>query len=680
MAAAPTKTALTPDAVRPTPTRGLAPGALLVGLGVVLVGLAALQVSQGNAATLSTDVLLASRLPRLFAGLLVGSALGLAGATMQGLARNPLASPDTLAVNAGAYLALTIAAAFGLSMGTLGGTGVALVGGLLAAAVVLTLARGGSSVRLVLGGSVVALALASITSALLLMFSQETQGLFSWGAGSLSQPGMGAIVRLVGPMGLSAAALLLLGRRLDLLQLGDDNARSLGVSVARTRTLLVVLSVFLAAGAVTLTGPIGFIGLCAPALARMLRRWVPDLRRHTWLLAASGLVGAVLVIGSDAGLRAVLGSADAVAVPTGVVTTLIGGVFMVLLSRGMRTGSLDDTPASLGGSHRRTARHAGAITLVAGVLLVATSVGSLLLGDGTLLLGDVWNWARGAASGRITFILDARMPRLLAALLAGAALALAGALTQTVTRNPLADPGVLGVAAGGGLGALVMISLGQLGSGAVNLGALAGSIAAALIVFGLSARGGWQPTRLVLVGLGVQAAASALITLLVVATDPWNQSRAITWLGGSTYGADLSRAVPMAAVLVVAGVVGWVIHRELDLIQLDDLTPRLLGVSLGRVRLIALLVAVALTASATAGVGVIGFVGLVAPHAARILVGSRHARFLPLSTLIGALLVVVADTVGRTVLAPAQLPVGLVCALVGVPWFCWLLWRMRVVR
>ncbi|MGL5406694.1 MAG: FecCD family ABC transporter permease [Propionibacteriaceae bacterium] len=315
--------------------------------------------------------------------------------------------------------------------------------------------------------------------------------------------------------------------------------------------------------------------------------------------------------------------------------------------------------------------------LIVAVLLLLSYAGALLLGDGLLLIGDLVNWIQGVSSSRIAWIFDARAARAATALLAGAALALAGALTQAVTRNPLADTGLLGVAGGAGVGALLLLNLGALGSGLISLGALVGAIISAGVVFGLSARSGWQPTRLVLVGLGVQAVTGALVTLLVVSIDPWNQSRAITWLGGSTYGAHWSNAAILLAVLIIAACCLLPLHRDLDLVALDEVSPRIWGVSVPKVRMAALAIAVMLTAGATAALGVVSFVGLVAPHAARMMVGSLHSRQLPLATLVGALLVLVADTVGRTTLAPMQLPVGLVCSLIGLPWFCWLLWRMR---
>ncbi|WP_051139617.1 iron ABC transporter permease [Aestuariimicrobium kwangyangense] len=674
-------------------------GWMVVGL-VALAALSLLHLTQGTAGVgaadvwqwaigraggQTADVVLASRLPRLAAGLLVGLALGGSGAALQSVARNPLASPDTLAINAGAYLTLAVVSAFGLHLGLLGGTGVALAGGLAAAGLAFLLTgASGDAVRLVLGGSVLTMALMSVTSALMLIFSQETQGLFAWGAGSLSQADPGAAVRATVVIGLALLALVAMGGRLDLLTLGDDQARTLGLNVVRTRLVVVVLAVLLAATAVALAGPLGFVGLCAPAIVRLSTRWLPGLHRHRWLVPSAALVGAMLVVGSDVALRSVIGAADAARIPTGVITTLVGAVFLVVLSQGMRTGRVDAT-AMVGHGRPPLGRLAPMVVLVAFLFVVVGGGVALLFGDGGLLMGDVWNWLQGEASGRISFMLDTRWPRVAAAVLAGMGLALAGTLTQAVTRNPLADPGLLGVSAGAGAGALTVIVGARalavpLSVASINTFALVGALVAGGLLIALSSRGGFDPTRLVMVGLGLAAGFQALCTLLVVSTDPWNQTRAITWLGGSTYSTVASNLPPVGLLVVLVMVGVWAFRSDLDLVQLDPDTPRLLGVRHTRIRGGALLAAVLLTGAATAAIGVIGFVGLIAPHLARLMVGPDHRRQTPLAVALGGLVVLAADTLGRTVLAPAQLPVGLVCSLVGAPVFWWLLYRNRALR
>lgn len=638
-------------------------------------------VLTGDSDTQAAAILLESRLPRWAAAVLVGATLAAAGCALQGMTRNPLAAPDTLAVNAGAYLLLTVVTLLGVPLGVLSGAGVALVGGLLAAGLTLVLAGGGTPIRLVLAGTVLALAMANITGVLILLNAQETQGLFIWGAGSLSQSGPGAVSQLA-PIALAAfVVLVILGRRLDLLQLGEDEARSRGVRVGTTRLVIVVLAVLMSAIAVAVAGPIGFVGLCAPALMRLVARWIPALGQHRNLLVASALTGAVIVIGSDVALRGLLGAREAVEIPTGVLTSLLGAIFLVAFAAGMRASGVTETSVFGAAVHSRIASVKWLVVLLMTLVLVALAVVGLLLGDGMLLLGDVTNWLSGIAAPRIQFILDARLPRVLGAALAGGCLALAGLLVQNVTRNPLGDPGILGVSSGAGFGAIVaLVLIPDVGFSGIVGGALLGAAATAVLVFVLAARGGVNETKIVLVGLGISAGASALTTMVVVGTDPWNRTKAITWLGGSTYGATLERVWPMLAVLVVSGVAVWLMHRELDLVQLDATTPQVLGVRTARVRRISLVLAVLLTAAATAGIGVIAFVGLVAPHAARLLIGPQH-RWLPaLAVVSGAALVLVADTIGRTVLAPDQLPAGLVTAVLGAPYFIYLLFRLRARR
>lgn len=630
----------------------------------------------GNAEAGDASVVVASRLPRMVAAVLVGLALGMAGAALQAVSRNVLASPDTLAVNAGSYLALGLVAVSGAALPLLASSGAAFVGGLAAAAVVLGLSGlGKGTVRLVLAGSALALGLNAVTNALLLLFPEQTEGLYGWHQGSVGQNGFGGVVRMAPVIAAGVVGLLVVARRVDALALGDDAARGLGVSVRGTRITAVVLATLLSAAAVTLAGPIGFVGLCAPALVRPLAGRFRGLVRSRVSLPVAGLVGAALVLLSDVLLRAVVPADTAVEVPTGVVTTVLGGVFLVVMALRTRDTDSAEAPDRL--------RIPGRMTfLVTVVVLIAALMGVLvaavLLGDAKLLLGDVVNWAQGRAGRVVTFVLDTRVPRVSAALLAGAALALSGTLVQAVTRNPLAEPGILGVSGGAGLGAVLLVTLAQSpGSWEVAGAAFGGAAVAASVVFGLAARGGFRQNRLVLLGMGVSSAAAALISLVIVLSDPFDTTKALTWLSGSTYGRNMPDVLPVAVVLAAGIVLAVVRGRELDLVALDEDTPRLLGLGVPRARLGFLVMAVLLSATAVAAAGTIGFVGLVAPHAARALVGRRHVRVVPVSLLLGALLVCLADLAGRTVIAPAQLGAGLMTAVIGTPYFFYLLVRTR---
>ena len=625
-------------------------------------------------------VLVSSRLPRLLAGLLVGVALGVAGVVMQTVARNVLASPDTLAVNAGAYLAIVSAAALGVTLPLLAQGLVAFAGGLAAAALVLGLSAGGGSgtVRLVLAGSAIALALTALTTVLILLFTEETTGMYAWSAGSLAQTGVDAVSRFGPVVAVGVAGLLILASRLDVLSLGEDAASVLGLRVRNTQLVAVLLAVLLSAAAVTVAGPIGFVGLAAPAIIRLIAARVPGLQRHMLLIPASALMGVIVVLGADVLLRLVFGGQAGVDVPTGVVTSLFGAVFLVILAR--RTGDARAGTQTQSGAQGRTtsARTRRWILVALTVALVLVSVVSLMLGDTKLLAGDILNWLTGQSGPVVSFVMDTRLPRVLAAVLAGAALALSGTIVQAVARNPLAEPGIIGVTGGAGLGAVIVITLAPVASfWLVTAGGLTGAALASALVFGLAASGGLNNQRLILIGIGVSAGAAALVSMVIISTDPYNGAKALTWLSGSTYGRTLPQLVPLGVALVVSIPLLAVVDRELDILAQDDDTPRLLGIRLGRTRLLLLSISVVLAATAVAAVGVIGFVGLVAPHAARALVGGRHRLVLPTAALLGAILVGVADTLGRTVIAPAQLPAGLLTALVGAPYFVWLLWRSR---
>ncbi|MZD04444.1 Fe(3+)-hydroxamate ABC transporter permease FhuB [Streptomyces sp. SID5785] len=682
-----------PTTARPERTAASLTGAVAVTAGLVLLvaALAVVDITQGTASVGpgevwralvgragegDASVVVASRLPRMVAGILVGVALGAAGAVLQAVSRNVLAAPDTLAVNAGSYLAIGVLTVTGISVPLLASSGAAFVGGLAAAAVVLGLAgRGAGSVRLVLAGSALMLGLNALTEALQLLFPEQTDGLYQWGQGSISQNGFDGVTRMA-PVVLAAfAGLLLLARRIDALALGDDAARGLGVPVRGTRFTAVALAALLSAAAVTLAGPIGFVGLCAPALARLLSRRVRAFTRHRHRIPVAGLTGAALVLGSDVALRAVTSAETAVTVPTGVVTSLVGAVFLVVMALRVRDGDAAAAPDRL----RIPSRAAFTATVVVlAAVLAGVTVAGVLVGDSTLLLGDVTNWARGQAGQAITFVLDTRVPRVLAALCAGAALALAGTLVQSVTRNPLAEPGVLGVSGGAALGAVLLVTTAPgAPAWAIAGAAFAGAGVSSGVVFGLAAKGGFPQNRLVLVGIGVSTATAALISLLIVLTDRFSATKALIWLSGSTYGRTEADVLPVAVVLVIGAVVAVARRRELDLVSLDADTPRLLGMDLGRGRLGFLVLAVLLSATAVAAAGTIGFVGLIAPHAARALVGRRHVRVLPVAMMLGATLVTCADLLGRTVIAPAQLGAGLMTAAIGTPYFLYLLVRNR---
>ncbi|WP_305785545.1 iron ABC transporter permease [Symbioplanes lichenis] len=620
------------------------------------------------------DVLTGSRLPRMAAGIAVGVALGAGGALLQSVTRNPLAAPDTLAVTAGSYFALVVVAAFHLTVPLWTSGAVAFGGGVLAAGLVLGLvgaASGVASTRLILAGSAVAMALDAATATLLILFKDSTTGLYAWGSGSLAQLNIDAATRAAPVIVAVLVVALLLARRLDVLGLGDDAAATLGVPVRSTRLVAVLCAVLLTSISVTLAGPIAFVGLAAPVAVRLASHRIGALTRHAFLIPASGLAGALLVLLADVVLRAILGAQAAASIPTGIPTALLGAVVIVVLA--LRLRDAGETP--LTHVAVRSRRRFVIVVIVATVLLAATVLTGLLAGSLWLRTGDIALWLRGSAPDLIALALDDRAPRVAAAVTAGAALALAGTVVQGTVRNPLAEPGVLGITAGAGLGAVLALHSGRP---TLIAAAVATGLATFAIIAVLAWRGGLLPDRFLLIGIGCGYALANVSTFLLLRADPWDTPRILTWLSGTTYGRTFPDVLPVALVLLVATPAVLGLRRQLDLLAIDEDTPTIFGVRREAARLTLLTIAAVAAAVSVIAVGVVGFAGLVAPHLARALTGARHGRIVPVAMLLGALLVTMADTLGRTVIAPSQIPAGLIMALIGAPYFVWLLRRSRL--
>ncbi|MGW8375919.1 iron ABC transporter permease [Streptomyces sp. ODS28] len=305
---------------------------------------------------------------------------------------------------------------------------------------------------------------------------------------------------------------------------------------------------------------------------------------------------------------------------------------------------------------------------------------SLALGAVTVPAGDVLRIVTGEAPpGPFTTIVrDVRLPRVLLAAVVGAGLAVVGAVLQALVRNPLADPFLLGISSGASTGAALVVVLG-VGAGAVSMpaGAFAGSLVALVAVYAMARRGGTMTTgRLVLAGVAVQYILSALTSLMLVTSARAEHMREILFwtLGG--LGQARWDSLPLPAVTLLAGLVLLVLlARPLDLLLAGEEGATVLGLDTGRFRAAAFLLASLVTAVLVSVSGAIGFVGLMVPHAARMVVGAGHRALLPVTALGGAAFLVLADLAARTVAAPQEIPVGVLTALTGGPFFLWLLRR-----
>jgi iron complex transport system permease protein len=284
-------------------------------------------------------------------------------------------------------------------------------------------------------------------------------------------------------------------------------------------------------------------------------------------------------------------------------------------------------------------------------------------------------WERLAAGDPLvrTIVLELRLPRALAAFGAGAVLALAGVLMQALLRNPLADPYVLGVSGGAAVGALGVMLAGLAGF-AVDAGAAAGAFAAMLLVFAVAhGPGGWTTTRLLLTGVVVAAGCGAIVSLLLSLSDDLRLRGMLFWLLGDFGYVRTPWSLLLLALAAIPA--GLLVARPLDALARGELQARLLGVPVRGLRIGIYVAASILTAAAVTTAGSIGFVGLVTPHLVRLATGSSHRAVIPAAALAGGALVVVADLLARTIVAPRQLPVGALTALIGVPLFLLLMRR-----
>lgn len=330
----------------------------------------------------------------------------------------------------------------------------------------------------------------------------------------------------------------------------------------------------------------------------------------------------------------------------------------------------------------------GGLALVLAAFVFASARGAYAISPGQLLaiVGDALSGAGGETPEHLVFM-KIRLPRLLLGVAAGAGLGLAGALMQGLFRNPLADPGLIGVSSGAALAAGATIVVGslwwpelprQLGSWVLVLAAFAGGLASTALIYLLAqSQGGTRVGLMLLAGIALNALAGAGLGFLnFLATD--EQLRNIQfWLLGSLGGARWSAVLLVVAIVSVSAWAGLVLAGALNAIALGEAQASLLGVEVERVKRRAVLVTALAVGAVTATTGIIGFIGLVAPHCIRLIAGPDHRVVLPGSALLGAALVLAADAVARTVAQPAELPLGVLTALVGVPFFLVLLRRFQ---
>jgi ABC-type Fe3+-siderophore transport system permease subunit len=594
-----------------------------------------------------------SDMPRIGVIWLCGGALGMAGACTQQVLRNPLAEPMTLGVFSGAYLALSVATVYAPGWLGPGRDAVALGGAAIALAFVFALAarRGLSPFALVLAGMIVNLCCGAFNFALAIAHFDLLSGLMIWGGGVLAQHDWQLAHALLLRLAPCVALLLLFLRPMAAFDAGDAIAGSLGVSRRGTRGGVLFLTLLITAFVVSAVGVLGFIGLAAPMLARLsgARRLVD---RMLW----SPLLGAALLWLADQITQLLSGFSNAL-IPTGAVTTLLGAPLLLVMLTRLRGGAGLARPPSIE-RHSLPRVSASTTWIVVALGLVFAVTCSLSVGRGL----DGWHIARVHEVVALMFL---RGPHVVAAIGTGVVLALAGGLLQRMTGNPMASPDLLGIAAGGAAGLIGALFLtAHPGLPTLLVWCACGSLVtlAALLLFARAS--GYAPDTLILAGIAISALFQAISTIVMASDDP----RVIVLynlLAGSTYNVGAAAAGAVAAIALAALALVPLARRWLDILPLGAPVSRSLGVNLSTARLSLLVASALMTASATLVIGPLSFVGLMAPHMARMLGVRRVQPMLFMSAAIGAALMVVSDWLGRWILFPQETPAGVVATLLG---------------
>ncbi|WP_109476869.1 Fe(3+)-hydroxamate ABC transporter permease FhuB [Paraburkholderia sp. C35] len=606
-----------------------------------------------------------SWLPRLIVAWLAGALLGLTGTVFQQVLRNPLAEPTTLGVSAGAQLALTTATLWAPAWLAGMPQWIALAGALAAALAVLALAWRSelAPVTTAVAGLVVTLYCGSFGIALQMFHAPYLRGMFIWGGGSLAQNDWHAVTLLAWWLVGGALLCCVLLRPLTLFSLDDTNARGLGLSLRRTRVAALMLAVVLSAIVVSAVGVIGFIGLVAPALARLAgaRR----LAQRVWV---APLFGALLLWLTDQAVQPLSGALGDL-IPAGAASALFGAPLMLVLLMRMRRAHWPDTRTEVFAHALRDVNLPRRFVLLTLLCVLAFAL-ALDAGRGA----QGWHLL---SSDALQGVLRWRAPRAIAALSAGVMLAVAGTLMQRLTGNPLASPELTGVSAGAALGMIALLLAAPAAGHALRLSATAaGAFGTLLAILWFARRSAFAADRVLLAGIAIGALFQA-VSGIVIACGGDRAVVLLSWLAGSTYSITSDDALHAVALCVVLCALTPFTARWLTVLPLGEPVARALGVDTRHARPLLFLLIALHTAAATLIVGPLSFVGLTAPHFARLAGARRPLAQIALAAPIGALMMVVADWLGRELLLPRELPAGLVATLIGAPWLMWLLARRR---
>ena len=595
-------------------------------------------------------------LPTMLVALTAGGLLGLVSVLLQQLVKNTLASDTTLAVGSGANIALLIVTLFLPSLALGGSFWVAFVGALGSMAIVFLLAAPSrmNPLVLVLGGLVTNILLGAITALLLIYYAEETLNVMVWAAGSLTQNNWQVSAVLSIASVVTFISLMPLLKPLEIMSLDDRQAKSLGVPINLIRGLVVGLVALLTALVVSRVGPIGFIGLGAATLVNVF-----SVRRIGYRLLLGYVFGALLLwITSNA--TTLLQHYLSLNIPADAMTAILGAPLVIWLIVSQSRQHTDEVIPTLISERRDT--H-----------LIGWGIALILLIIGVLIFTATSNGWQLSTLRHL--IIDFRLPRTLSAAATGVMLATAGVLLQTLTRNPMASPEVLGISSGSAIGVvLAFVFLPSFGYTGIILSGLLGAFIVLSLILWLARR--INPAYLLLVGVAIAALMGGLLSLVKISGDQRLQA-VLSWLSGSTYLASPETAWILVGLAFILFLLSFMVIKPLEILSLGSGIARELGVSLRLYQtLILILVALPSTIS-TLAVGPLSFVGLMIPHLASTLGAVKLKRQIQLSAILGAGLMVIADWIGRYLIFPYEIPAGTIAAIIGGAYFLYLMRRIK---
>lgn len=609
-----------------------------------------------------------SLLPTMLVAMLAGGILGSSSVLLQQLVKNILASDTTLAVGSGAQMALLIVTLFLPSFGLYGSFWVAFIGAMLSMGLVFVLSAPSrmNPVVLVLSGLVVNILISSMASVLLVFNPEMALGVMVWGSGSLTQASWDTTLDLAVATAVGAVCLIPLYKPLMLMSLDDRQAQSLGVPVKWVRLALTILVAMLTALVVSHLGSLSFIGLAAATLTNGLK-----VRHLATRLVLSFILGGLLLwLASN--IAMLFEGSLPIAIPAGALTGILGAPLIIWLTLRQRKSAVEAVIPVISADKKPISLPLLSLVMFA-CLAIALFISQKLI-DGTQV-----GWAMSLLADW-QLIQTYRLPRTLSAAVTGVLLATAGVLLQTLTRNPMASPEVLGISSGAALGVILAFILLPLFGVAVvsqaylGVAGIIGALAVLMLILWMARK--IDSGYLLLVGVAITALMEGILSLIKLSGDPRLQA-ILNWLSGTTYSANPATAWWLLLVALAVLAVSMLMIKPLELIGLGHTVAKGRGLATQRFEIgVLMLIAVASTA-ATLAVGPLSFIGLMIPHLAIAMGAVGLPKQLPVAAILGASMMIIADWLGRYAIFPYEIPAGTLAAIVGGGYFIYLMRKMR---